>query len=227
LPEPGARTFELVAGASSLAVATIFVFQEVVLRLAPEPSTTEELLAAPAAPIEKLRMALMFGLFFLSLITYAGVAFRSGNDAAKAGLVFATIACAIELAYRSVEMVAVPQWAEAHRHATDATVRTLLRGRVEVFQDVTTALYAVIRGAAMLTSACFGAALWRAAGLGRAISILFFVNLVRLGLNYLRPSVALLGPILDWVFIAVLAPLYASLGLWLLRSSGRPSSGSR
>jgi hypothetical protein len=215
------RWFGRVAAVGSFIVVAIFLFQEVALRLAPGPSTTEEWLAASLTTIERLRMAFMFSLFFFSLLTYAGVASRAGNDAARAGLVFATITCAIELAYRAVEMHAVPQWAEAYRQAQDSIVRGDLRARVEAFQDVTTALYKVIRGTALLTSACFGVALWGGSGLQRGTALLFLANAARLAMNYARPLSPALSPILDWVFIAVLAPLYTCLGAWLWSSTAR------
>src|SRR5262249_5443464 len=123
-------TFDRVAGACSVAVAAIFLFQELVLRLSPGPSSVDESLSAPLAPVERLRMGLMFVLFFLSLVTYAGISFRAGNDPAKLGLVLATIACVAELGYRSVEMQALPQWADAYRQAEDALSRAVLRSRV-------------------------------------------------------------------------------------------------
>jgi hypothetical protein len=208
-------SFERVAGACAVVVAGIFVFQELVLRLSPGPSTVDEWLAAPLASIEKLRMALMFVLFFLSLVSFAGLAFRANRDAAKVALIFATIGCAMELAYRAVEMQAVPQWAEAYRQASDALVRAELRSRVEVFQDMTASIYAVIRGAAILTSVSFAVALLPAKGLKRAVALLFTANAARLALSYPRPFVPALGSVLDWVFILVLAPLYVCIGVWL------------
>jgi hypothetical protein len=208
-------TFDRMAGACAVAVAAIFLFQELVLRLSPGPSTLDEWLAAPLAPVEKLRMALMFVLFFLSLVTYAGVSFRAGNDASKLALVFATIGCMVELGYRAVEMQAVPQWAEAYRQAEDALLRAELRSRVETFLDVTASIYAVIRGAAILTSVCFGIALLPAKGLQRAVAFLFTANAARLAMGYPRPFVPALAPILDWMFILVLAPLYVCIGVWL------------
>ena len=218
-PPPGAGglplSFERVAGACAVAVAAIFLFQELVLRLSPGPSTVDEWLAEPLASVERLRMALMFVLFFLSLVAYAGIAFRAGNDASKVALLFATIACVIELGYRAVEMQAVPQWADAYRQAEDMVVRAALRSRVETFQDVTASLYAVIRGAAILTSVCFGVALLPSTGLQRTVALLFTANAARLALNYPRPFVPVLAPILDVVFILVLAPLYVCIGVWL------------
>jgi uncharacterized RDD family membrane protein YckC len=208
-------TFERVAGACAVAVAAIFLFQELVLRLSPGPSTADEWLAAPLASVEKLRMALMFVLFFLSLVAYAGVSFRAGNEASRVALVFAAIGCAVELGYRAVEMQALPQWAEGYRLAEDTAVRAIFRSRVESFLDVTSSLYSVIRGTAILTSVCFGIALLPAKGLQRTVALLFTANAARLALNYPRPFVPALAPILDWVFILVLAPLYVCIGVWL------------
>jgi hypothetical protein len=210
-----ALSFERVAGACAVAVAAIFLFQELVLRLSPGPATVDEWLASPLAGVERLRMSLMFVLFFLSLVAYAGIAFRVPNDAAKMGLVFAAIGCIIELGYRAVEMGAVPQWAEAYRQAEDTLARAVLRSRVETFQDVTMSLYSVIRGTAILTSVCFGLALLPAKGLQRTVALLFTANAARLALNYPRPFFPFLAPILDWIFILVLAPLYVCIGVWL------------
>jgi hypothetical protein len=224
---PPPPLFWRVGGACSFAVAAIFVFQEFVLRLAPGPSTAAEWLAAPLAPLERVRMGFMFALFFLSLLTYAGVAFRADNDAARAGLVFGTIACTVELAYRAVEMDAVPAWAETYRQTQDPSLRALLQARIEAFGDVTTAIYDVIRGAAMLTSLCFGGALFRGSGWQRTVALLFFANAARLGLNYTKPFVPALAPILDGVFIVVLAPLYGCVGWWLWLPEAHASSAKR
>jgi hypothetical protein len=204
-------------------VATIFVFQEVALRLAPGPGTTDEWLAGPLSLVEEVRMALMFALFFFSLAVYAGLTFRIGGEPARAGLLFAVIACVIELAYRAVEMRAVPDWAEAYRRTQDPAVRALLRARIDAFQDVTLALYSVIRGAALCASACFAAALWRAKGLERVVGLLFLANATRLWLHGSKGVVPMLGPALDAMFILVLAPLYICLGIWLWRPSQRAS----
>src|SRR3954468_2815570 len=92
---PAARawplTFERAAGACAVAVAAIFLFQELVLRLSPGPTTVDEWLAAPLASVERLRMALMFLLFLLSLVAYVGVAYRAANSASRMALLFATI----------------------------------------------------------------------------------------------------------------------------------------
>jgi hypothetical protein len=207
--------FERVAGACAVVVAAIFSFQELVLRLSPGPSTLDDWLSAPLSPLERLRMALMFVLFFLALLAHAGVALRAGNDAAKVAFVFAAIACTIELGYRAVEMQALPRWADAYRQAEDALLRAELRSRVETFLDVTTSIYAVIRGAAILTSVCFGLALLPAKGLQRTVALLFTANAARLALNYPRPFVPALAPVLDGMFIVVLAPLYVCIGVWL------------
>jgi hypothetical protein len=222
-PPSGAPSpwFYRAASACAFAVALIFLFQEIVLRLAPGPATTDEWLAAPLATIERLRMALMFALFFFSLTAYAGVAFRLADEAARAGLVFGTLACIIELGYRAVEMRAVPDWAEAFRQTHDPALRALLRARIDTFQDVTTSLYSVIRGAALCTNACFAAALWRTKGLDRTLGALFLANAARLWLHYLKPMLPVLEPALDWMFIAVLAPLYTCLGVWLWQSAPR------
>jgi hypothetical protein len=216
------RRFGQVAGICSFAVAAIFVFQEFVLRLAPGPSTTDEWLAAPLTSIERARMGAMFLLFFLALFTYAGIAFRAGNSMARAALVFGALGCAIELTYRAVEMGAAPQWADGYRQAHDVVTQSLYRSRIEVFQDVIAALYILIRGAAIATSLCFGTALWRATGLQRGVSLFFFANAVRLLLSYAKPLVPGLEPVLDWVFVAVLVPLYVCAGLWL-RSDPAPT----
>ena len=160
-------------------------------------------------------MALMFVLFFLSLAAYAGVAFRAANDAAKMALLFATVACATELGYRAVEMGAVPQWAEAYRQAEDTLVRATLRSRVETFQDVTTALYSVIRGAAILDERLLRRGPPSRAGLaahGRAP-----LHGQRRANRAQLPATLFpfLAPVLDWVFILVLAPLYVCIGVWL------------
>jgi hypothetical protein len=218
-------TFERVAGACSFAVVAIFVFQEFVLRLSPGPSTVDEWLAEPLPAIERLRMALMFALFFFEIVVFTGIALRWGTDAARAGLVFGVLACTVELLYRSVEMGAMPDWADAYRHAQDPAAQAILRSHVEVFGHVTASLYSVIRGAALATSLCFGAALWRSPGLTQAVALLFFVNAGRLCLHYLKGFVPALAPILDAVFIAVLAPLYVCVGLWLWQPSARPSIG--
>jgi len=213
--------FFRLASICAFVVVAIFLFQEVVLRVAPSPSTTDEWLATPLSAIERVRMALMFSLFFFSLTTYAGVAFRLGDAAARLGLVFATIACVIELAYRAVEMRAVPAWAEAYRQAQDPALRDILRARVDAFQDVTASLYGVIRGAAFCTNLSFAAALRKSEGLARGIQLLFLVNAVRLSINYVKPLAPGLEPILDWMFILILAPLYACLGVWLWRSKDK------
>jgi hypothetical protein len=215
--------FYRAAGACALVVVAIFLFQEVALRFAPGPGTTDEWLAGPLSSVEEVRMGLMFALFFFSLAAYAGLTFRVGNEAARAGLFFGTIACVIELGYRAVEMRAVPDWAEAYRHTQDPAVRALLRARIDAFQDVTLSLYSVIRGAALCTNACFAAALWRGAGLERAVGFLFLANAARLWLHYSKPMVPALGSVLDATFILFLAPLYACLGVWLWRPSQRAS----
>jgi hypothetical protein len=212
-------TLDRVAGACAVAVAAIFLFQELVLRLSPGPSTVDEWLASPLAPVERLRMALMFVLFFLSLVTFAGITYRAGSDASKLALVFATIGCIVELGYRAVEMQALPQWADAYRQAEDSLLRAELRSRVESFLDVTTSIYAVIRGAAILTSICYAIALLRAKGLQRTVAFLFTANAARLAMNYPRPFVPALAPVLDWMFILVLAPLYVCIGVWLWNPS--------
>src|SRR5687767_8617095 len=51
--------FFRVASACAFLVVAIFLFQEIVLRVAPGPSTTDEWLAAPVAAIERLRISLM------------------------------------------------------------------------------------------------------------------------------------------------------------------------
>src|SRR5262249_29837822 len=138
-----------------------------------------------------------------------------GSDAAKLALVFATIGCIVELGYRSVEMQALPQWADAYRQAEDSLLRAELRSRVESFLDVTTSIYAVIRGAAILTSISYAIALLRAKGPHRVFAFLFVANAARLAMNYPRPFVPALAPLLDWMFILVLAPLYVCIGVWL------------
>jgi hypothetical protein len=215
------RWFFRITAVCAFAVVGIFLFQEIVLRVAPGPSTTAEWLAAPLVTIERLRMALMFCLFFFSLTAYAGVAFRLPDPAARAGLLFATIACVVELGYRAVEMRAVPEWAEAYRQAQDPGLRALLRARIDTFQEVTASLYSVIRGAALLASLGYAAAFRRSKGLERAIFLLFLSNALRLSLNSLKPFVPVLEPILDGMFILVLAPLYGCLGVWLWRSTAR------
>ena len=212
------RWFSRFAALAAITVAVIFLFQEVALRVTPGPSSTDEWLAAPLPAIERMRAALMFALFFPSLLTYAAVTQRAKHDAARIGLVFATVACLVELGYRAVEVQAVPNWAEAYRQTEDPAVRAILRARIDEFQDVVAALYGVIRGAAMLASACFAAALLRSPGLGRAVAPLFAANAQRLALAYAKPWVPALEPILDWMFIVVLAPLYACIGLWLWSS---------
>jgi hypothetical protein len=218
-------TFGRAAGACSFAVVAIFVFQEFVLRLSPGPSTVDEWLSQPLSAVEQVRMALMFALFFFEMVVFTGIALRSGTDAARAGLVFGVLACTVELLYRAVEMGAVPDWAEAYRQAQDATAQALLRSRIEAFEHVTASLYSVIRGAALATSLCFGAALWRSQGLTQAVALLFFANAGRLCLHYLKGFVPALSPILDAVFIAVLAPLYVCVGLWLWQPIARASVG--
>lgn len=215
--------FYRVAGGCAFTVAAIFVFQEVALRIAPGPDTTDEWLAGPLSAIEEVRMALMFALFFFSLAAYAGLTFRVGGEPARAGLFFGTIACVVELTYRAVEMHAVPGWAEAYRQTQDPALRALLRARIDVFQDVTLSLYSVIRGAALAANACFAAALFRARGLERAVGLFFLANAARLWLHYSKPMVPALAPVLDVMFIVVLAPLYATLGVWLCRPSERIS----
>jgi hypothetical protein len=216
--------FFRVAGACAFVVVAIFLFQEVVLRVAPGPATTDEWLAIPISAIERVRMALMFSLFFFSLTTYAGVAFRLDDPAARTGLFFGTIGSIIELAYRAVEMRALPQWADAYRQAQDPALRAILRARVDTFHDVTASLYIVIRGTALCTNLFFAGALRRSEGLERAIQLLFLANAARLGMNYLKPLASGLEPVLDWMFILVLAPLYGSLGVWLRRSEGGAST---
>jgi hypothetical protein len=216
--------FFRVAGACAFIVVAIFLFQEVVLRVAPGPATTDEWLARSVPAIERVRMALMFSLFFFSLTTYAGVAFRLDDPAARAALFFGTIASVIELAYRAVEMRALPQWAEAYRQAQDPAWKAILRARIDTFQDVIASLYIVIRGGALCTNLLFAAALRRRDGLERAIHLLFLANAARLGMNYLKPLAPGLEPILDWMFILVLAPLYGCLGVWLRRSEGGAST---
>jgi hypothetical protein len=66
-----------------------------------------------------------------------------------------------------------------------------------------------------LTSVCFGLALMPAKGLQRTVALLFTANAARLALNYPRPFFPFLAPILDWIFILVLAPLYVCIGVWL------------
>jgi hypothetical protein len=209
------RWFSRFAALAAISVAVIFLFQEVALRVTPGPSSTDEWLAAPLPAIERLRATLMFALFFPSLLTYAAVTQRAKHDAARVGLVFATVGCVVELAYRAVEVHAVPGWADAYRQTEDPAVRAILRARIDAFQDITVALYSVIRGAAMLTSSCFAAALLRSPGLGRAVALLFAANAQRVALAYVKPWVPALEPILDWMFIVVLAPLYACIGFWL------------
>jgi len=94
-------------------------------------------------------------------------------------------------------------------------------GRSDGIQDVTASLYSVIRGAAFCTSLCFAAALQKSEGLARGIQLLFLVNAVRLSINYVKPLAPGLGPIVDWMFILVLAPLYGCLGVWLWRSKDK------
>jgi hypothetical protein len=219
--------FERLAGACALVGAAIFVFQEIVLRLWPGPSSVDGWLAAPLTPIEKVRMWLMFALFFLLLGAYTALTIRVGNDWARMGMVFVAVGYLVELAYRAVELHAVPGWADSYRQLHDETARHTLRARIEAFSDITTALYLVIRAGAIFANLCFATALWRGTGLTRALSLLFLGNAIRLSIGYLRPSLPAIAPVLDWIFILMVTPLYTSLGIWLWRSSVAPGRDAR
>jgi hypothetical protein len=214
------RALRLVAVAA-FAVAIIFFAQEVLLRLADDPSSVEELVKAGAQPANVWRARIMFAQFFLLLTVYAGIAAVTRRPLAWLGLGFGLISCILELAYRAVELVLVfPRWLPAYVHAGDDLARAIARARLELFYDGVDAVYFVLRYAGPLTALGFGLTLVGGSGrLRRAAGVAWLLNAARGLLRLFAPLWPGLLAVNGAVFLYIVPPIYLVVGAWLWRDA--------
>lgn len=216
---PGsARAGGVVGAAASTAVAAIFIVQEICLSLAVDPSSADELVRVGVQPVNLLRARLMFVLFFLQFIAYAALYLRRRSFASLLGLIFGAVAGLFEIGYRAVELEALfKHWLPALWHAQSTAEILLARTRIENFYVLVAVAYRVIGTAGPLSYLCFGVETVRGADtLERVVGALFLANCVRLLLPWMG-----LAWINEFLFIALMAPLYLAIGAWLWRSSAR------
>jgi hypothetical protein len=124
-------------------------------------------------------IALLLGFSIVPILAaYAGVALRRyalRPAASLLGFGYAVLFVGSESAVRSIDLFLVSKyWAAAYHATADATIRAVIAGRIQTWDDAVGAFYYALLGAHLLSSLCFALATWdRESFWDRAVAIGF------------------------------------------------------
>lgn len=217
------NSFFKAASIGAFVYAAAMLLQEILLTYAPYPTTLDAQMIMRVGTLDKFRGGAILLAFIFVILAFLGVTLtKISIKPARSitGFVFCLIFVIVELCYRAVEIFTVNRkWVVAYFNESNDAIKQALLNKVTTFEDVTTGLYFIIITTHFIGSTLYGCITWKSRGLEKVVSILFFLNSIRLFIRLIGEygNNPFFNGISDYIYAPIVISLYGILGLWLWR----------